>query len=270
MKASRQQARATVLPLAAMPDGASQRTRCAVPASPAFTAVAPVIWQERVSSIWLSPHSRRTSKWPSQEQKLETSDRTKSEATEHCGGTQSLARWFLLRWTGGAHTFCQGSRAAACFPARPALACVRVFVTLPWQPARKSHSPAGEKPIAIPVPVQALPRVSQLLSASSSLLSAVSLKTRSDTLLHHRVLLRLCLGGSNQESWWGPLQPSAASAMDQDPLTPHQVRRTKRAQTASRQAKRDIILPADFCELLIGLRICSTICKCYNFIIQLF
>lgn len=41
------------------------------------------------------------------------------------------------------------------------------------------------------------------------------------------------------------------------------VRRTKRAQTASRKAKRDITMLADFCGFLIGL-------KCYDFSVQLF
>lgn len=121
-------------------------------ASPSFAAVGPVIWQERVPSIWLSPDSRRTSKQPPQEEKLETSDLVTLEASEHCGGTQSSGvRGFLLSCTGGAQTCCLGRNAALHFPCTTVLGCVLVLLTLSQQPAGRSHCPAGNKQIVVSV-----------------------------------------------------------------------------------------------------------------------
>lgn len=160
---------------------------------PCACNIGPVIWQERVSSIWLSPGSRRTSKWPSQLEKLETSNLAKLEASERCGGTQRLgdgSRWGRL----GASK--PSANAAAYFPGTPALGCVCVFVTLPWQPAR-SHSPSGNT-LWYQWPFGCCLEFPYCFSVSSSGFSAVSLKTQNDTLLHHHVLLCLCLGQRRQ------------------------------------------------------------------------
>lgn len=93
---------------------------------------------------WLSLDSRIL-KWPLQKEKLEMPDLAKLEASQHCGGTQSLVRWLLLSLTGGVQTFCPHSNAAEYFPGTSALARVHVFMMLPWQPARRSQSPPGNR-----------------------------------------------------------------------------------------------------------------------------
>lgn len=125
--------------------------------------------------------------------KLETSNLAKLEASEHCGGTQRLgdgSRWGRL----GASK--PSANAAAYFPGMPALACVCVFVTLPWQPAW-SHSPSGNT-LWYQCPFGCCLEFPYCFSVSCSGFSAVSLKTQNDTLLHHHVLLCLCLGQHRQ------------------------------------------------------------------------
>lgn len=122
----------------------------------------------------------------------------------------------------------------------------------------------------ISVPIWALPRVSLTLCASSSGFSAVSLKTENDTFCHGQCRQAPLKGEATRTAVLGPLQSAVASVMDQDSLVLCYVRRTKRPQTASRKAERDIIMLVDFCGLLVGLRICSAICKCYDFVVQLF
>lgn len=72
-------------------------------------------------------------------------------------------------------------------------------------------------------------------------------------------------GGSSQESCLGFLWSAVASVMYPDPFVLHCVwrkKKKKKVQTENRKTKKDIIMLANFCGLLIGLKVCSAIHKC--------
>lgn len=100
---------------------------------------------------------------------------------------------------------------------------------------------------------------------------AVSLKIQNSILLHHHILLCLCPGQHRQALLKGEagrrvvlglLWSVAAAVMCPDPFVLHCVWRTKKVQTENRKTKKDIIMLANFCGHLIGLKVYSAIYKC--------